>query len=1339
MKRKVFSSFLFAALLGMGAVGVVSCADYDSDINNLQVQVTENTKLTEALENRVNSMENQIKALQDALNGIKSCQCGDVDAKIKSEIEKALADLNYTSPEDVAKAIEQALAGIKTGLTADEVQALIEAYHNAHPDCECGDIKVLIENYLKENPGLSEADVEAIVKAYHDAHPQSTLTENDVKAIVETYINQLQHFTKEEIQSMINTAIAQALANYTSCNCDSYTKSQVDALIKAAIEAYAATDGHGLTTAEVQALIDAAIAKIKHPESGLSEAQVNALVSKAIADALKDATKGLATEEYVKKLVEEAKCNCPALTEQEVASIASTVIEQYMKDHPYTLDTEAVKNIANTAIENSQIINNIRQSITTLERTVNEVKAALENVYTKDQVYTKAEVEALIRSLIQESVKNCNCDNTAISPEQKATIEQLISAAIEAYNNAHPDCNCEYDATAFANLVEKVANNAAAIEGIVIPDVSNFITNTQLEQAINEVKALIPAAPDLSNYVTVAYLTEQITNINLAIAAADAKAQTALEKANEALGKAEANEAAITNLQTTVNNLSDLYLSLSTQLNETTRKAEIAFNRSLSNYFEIETLKGLYEQLLSKVENLEEKGYDDTELRGRIEKLEALKTDIEAIQEQLKDFVTKDQLGNYVTRDELGNYVTKDQLGNYVTADALTTALNKALEDAKTYAKDEAEKAAADALTKAKEYAKDYTDTEIGKLKELYENADKELQKQIDKINDALKDLTPRVEKLEKDVESLNTKLQDMKNDMAKLITNIELQGTKNPAFGYYALPFGVTSNVLLAYYGENEHDTYFPAIDDYDLVYAEPENWITDADYDRIGFDPTTWYDGDVLPGGSTIIGNEGNAGKLYLTVNPSSVDFSNTTFELVNSLGEESPVKLGGLKPSTDKLMFGQTRSVTNSQNGFYEAPATVVKDKIDDAKFPIHKQLTDALEDVAKKQLGANLSNLAQAIYNQFNGSLDAYAVQATWTDESGVKHTTTSQYGIAATAIKPLSYNTLYGVSFKLPTITPLSELNIDLKKYIDLSKFSKEIKFEDFGVNVKFDFADIWYEESTGEIKCDIKITEKNKTYVEEGFVLVSADGWYTDPHTGVKKQFVGYSSNKEQAAFLAAMITSGADAYGTQLAQEFETNIQKLLDQVNSITAPGGKLESTVNSLLDRVQGMINSALTATDPIINQLNNVIGKLNMYLDNPNLRLQTHVMFEGTDGFFHPMSTACGYPSKFAFDGGDGINLFINSYSGEFLVPAYKKFVAVTNVYKDGKNADSDPALMKALKHANSVEYFNEVIPGERYAVVFSPDKSLHGATYEIVLSALDFHGKISQRKYYVFVE
>lgn len=1300
---------MFAALISAGMISVTSCADYDEDIRALQNQVDEHTTIQNALQTQVNGMQGQIAALEDALKALKSCQCGDIDARIAEQISKALAGLNYATPEDVAAAIEKALAGINTGMTNEEVQALIEAYHNAHPSCTCGDIKVLIEQYLKENPGLSEADVLAIVKAYHDAHPGSSLTENDVKALIETYINNLQHFTKEQIEAMINTAITQALANYVSCNCDSYTKAQVDDLIKAAIEKYAATDSHGLTQEQVQALIDAAIAKIQHPESGLSKAEVDALIAAAITEALKDVTKGLATEEYVKGLVEQAKCDCPALTSQDVTNIATTVIEQYMQQHPYVLDTEAVKNIANAAIENSVIINNIKNSITTLQTTLTNVQNELENlknnvytkdeVYTKDDVYTKAEVEALINTLIQQSIKNCNCDNSVLSPEQSAIIAQLISAAIEQYNNAHPDCNCQYDAAAFASLVAQVTANSEAIAGIVIPvvpDVSGFITNEQLQQAINGVKELIPAEADLSNYVTVATLNEQITIVNGAIAEAQSKAAEAYNKASDALNianqaynTASSNTVAINNLQTTVNNLNNLYVDLSTQLTETTKKAEAALDRSLSNYYEILTLKQLYKQLLEKVNGLD---------------------DLSGILAQLDNFATKAELNTAVT------------------------TLEGKIQEAREYAKQEANDAAAAALIKAN----NYTDTQIADVKKLYEEADKKLQNQINTINSSITTINGRLDTLEQDMEQV----KKVVNYVTKLITSIELQGTHNQAFGAYMLPIGVQSNILIAYYGENEHDTYFPAIDDYDLVYQDAENWITADDYRRLGVnDP--WSENWSMTGGTTFLDNQvldedkGYAGKIYLTVNPSSVDFTNTQFKLVNSIGEESAITLDRIAPCTDKLTFGNTRALTNANNGFYAAEAYVSADNLNSVKYGVSKQLTDALEDVAKNKLNANLSNLAQGIFNQLNGSLDAYAVQASWTDDLG-EHSVTSKYGIAATAVKPLSYSFMYGQSLKLPYITPLSELNINLKDYIDLSKFSYEVKKEDIGVNIKFDFSDISIDEH-GNVVTDIVLIEKNKDYEEASFpvILISADGWYEDPVTHEKRYFPGY--NRDVAAWVAQIITNRADSWGAQLSKEFEDNIDKLIQRVNDVTASGGKLQSTLDTLLDRVQGMLSSTLSATDPIINGLNSVLSSLNMYLENPNLRLQTHLMFEGTDGFFHPMSTSAGWPSTFVKDGGEGINLYINSYTGEYLVPSYKKFVAVTNVYKDGKDADSDPALMKALKKANSVEYFNEVIPGNRYAVVFAPDKSISDATYEIVYSSLDYHGKISQRKYFVTVK
>lgn len=1281
MKRKFFSCFMFAALIATGMISVSSCADYDEDINSLTQAVTNNTTVTDALQTQINGMENQIKALQDALNAMKSCQCGDIDAKIAEEIAKALAGKNYTTPEQVAQAISEALASLNTGLTAEEVQGLINAYHAAHPGCQCGDIQALIEQYLKDNPGLTTADVEAIVKAYHDAHPGSSLTETDVKSIVETYINQLQHFTKEQIEAMINTAITQALANYVQKS-DVYTKSQVEALIQSAISSVKP----GLTEAEVQALIDAAIAKITHPESGLTETEVKALIT----EALKDVKSGL-TEAEVQALIDAAKCNCPALTTEDVTTIVNTAIEQYMQDHPFTLDQTTIENIITNTIDNSVIINNIQGAVTTLESSVSQVQEDLQNL--KDDVYTKSEVENLINTLIAQAISGLT-PSTGLTTEQQTIINNLINTAINNYNAAHPDCNCQYDADAFQALVDAVAANTADILSIK----GDYVTAAQLVQAINEVKALIPTIPDLSAYVTVATYTADMALTNQAIAAADAKAQQALDKAN-------GNAVLIENLTTTVNELGNLYISLSEQLDETTHKAEVAYNRALSNWYEIQTI---YNTLLNA----------DQGLKDEIDQL----------------------------REDLATQRTE---------------LETAIANAETAAKNYANTVAANALSDAKSY----TDTKIGDLETAYKDADKALQNQINTINTTLTNLQNSITSLEEGLAAVKSRLSKVENALAHLITSVELQGSVNPAFGYFALPVGVTSNVLIAYYGKNDHDTYFPAVDDYDLVYDNSQNWITAEDYARIGFDPTTWYEGGVMTGNTQILNEEGNAGKLYLTLNPSNVDFTGTQLKLVNSLGEESPVTLSPLKKSYDKLTFGATRG---SNTYFYEAPATVEKGHLAAANYYVNKQLTEAIKDVANNKLKANFSDLAQAIYRQINGVLDAYAVQASWTDDLG-EHTVTSNYNIAATAIEPLGFNTLYGKGVKLPTITPLSERNIDLNDYIKLPKFDftfDGIDLEQFKKDFKVEvhFSDIWVEPDgsiwtnvhmKSYIKSDGDIVSAPDELVKENFCLVDASGNFNDGvygHEGVGTlnpgEGVGLTEAQRKAinAMIALIVEDRAQVWSAQLQEGFSKQltekISKLVGDVNGVISDisskleaniSGKLQDIINSANDK----LNSVLGKTDSFVEQLNKLINTANStLLENPNLRLQSQVFYTDASNNMHPMSTAKGIPTIASGDG-EGIELKLTSYTGEILAPAFKKFVAVTNVYRADKNADNDAELMGALKAANDVNGFNEVISGDRYAVAFHP--TVKGATYEIVYSALDFHGNISQRKYYIYVK
>lgn len=634
------------------------------------------------------------------------------------------------------------------------------------------------------------------------------------------------------------------------------------------------------------------------------------------------------------------------------------------------------------------------------------------------------------------------------------------------------------------------------------------------------------------------------------------------------------------------------------------------------------------------------------------------------------------------------------------------------------------------------------------------------IQADVQELKKELDELTKRVEKNEEDIKEL------FKTDayVKHLVTSIELQGAVTPTFGHAALPVGLNTNVLLAYFGQAEKKIQFPGIEDVnnDLVYGDVENWITEEDAARIGLSNMAWN------GGTVLTGEKGNAGKLYLTVNPTNVDFTGTEFTLVNSLGQESLVKLEDLTPCKDKLAFGVNRGAVNGQsaNGFYEALATVSADDVKSASIQIlTDDLTAAVKDVYHNKQNANFSELAEAIFKAYNNKLDAYGVQAKWTDELGA-HTVTSQYGIAATAVKPLSYSTLYGKDLaKLPHITPLSERNINIKDYIKLPKFDfdfSKINVDDYKINVKVHFSDIWYEADgsvwtnvhmTQYISSDGEIKTSPDKMVEEKFCIVSADGTFNGPiydfEGGVNPgAYAGLSADQIKAinAMIALLVEDRAQVWSAQLQDAFNdmlsdrlsglvVDVNDLIEKVS--TDISGKLEDAIDDLIGGIQDKLNSGLKVGDRLINGINSITDRLNKELKNVNARLQTVALYEDAAGTYHPMSTSPTKPSVFVGNG--AIALYLTSWTGEVAAPAFKKFVAVTNVYKNGKNADTDASLKAALEEANNGKFFNEVIDGDRYGVVFQPSTSVKDAVYEVVYSALDYHGKVSQRKYYVKVK
>ena len=625
-------------------------------------------------------------------------------------------------------------------------------------------------------------------------------------------------------------------------------------------------------------------------------------------------------------------------------------------------------------------------------------------------------------------------------------------------------------------------------------------------------------------------------------------------------------------------------------------------------------------------------------------------------------------------------------------------------------------------------------------------------------IRDSVKLLDGKINALQQSLDSLglvvaeNTRKIDsisatMKDVFSKTIYNVLIEGTYNPVFGYFALPLSLQSNVLMAYYGNNEHITYFPTTSTSDLVYEQYA--LTAEDAAMLGGTVDTWS----IPGGTTFLSEGANAGKLFVRVNPSTADLTDAQFTLVNTIDEEAGISLDTLKPSTEKLTFGYTGPSVikapvagNASNGFYEASAILDEAGVPVAKLHLDNDLKQAVKDFYHNHIQnksgreavsgmldpSSLAQLARGLYHQFNGLMPRYAVKATWTDSLGV-HSVYSNADVAAVAVKPLSYAFLKDRKFPhLPNINPITDLgNID----IDI----KDIKFN---VHIHIDSADAnihlagFHINITG-MYAEVNVPNPNKPIFSPGTTTVIG---YQDTTIVANLDSLQTTIN----TYFNEQFDTTIDSWNASINAEINQQVNSLINSINQqldafTTDVQGQLNSEIQRIVDDAKGQVMSKFEGyvdrLNKFIGKLNSVINRVNRILDNPNRFLQTVMVYEGADRQFHLMSTDKRFPT--VFRGSGAINIYPTSYNAEIAAPAYKKFIAVTNVYRGTTSAqDGDPACISALNAANSHEFFNEVIEGGRYGIAFVPT---NGFTYEIFYSALDYSGRISQRKYYVTVK
>lgn len=531
-------------------------------------------------------------------------------------------------------------------------------------------------------------------------------------------------------------------------------------------------------------------------------------------------------------------------------------------------------------------------------------------------------------------------------------------------------------------------------------------------------------------------------------------------------------------------------------------------------------------------------------------------------------------------------------------------------------------------------------------------------------------ELNERLENIEGSVQDLQDRY-DMAFDflMNKKLDNIAINATENPVTGYWNAAFlGSQLNLASSFYG----------------VAAGNEDW-------------------NIKEG--KVLGKGGNAGYLYVSLNPTELDPSLVKVELVNSQGEPAKgFELGDIEDTDKVLTFGYTRAA--SKNGFYQIPVIASDPQNDDIALD-----KGSLKEAAQNILGElkdhkgndlDLSKIASALYkNNLNNKLQAYTVKASYylfnpeTGKLELKHAVAPTYNVAAFAVKPLSFKFakdnqyLDKVGAKLSTFV-IPSLSSKLAKYINAINFQVEYK-GDKQIDVYTIFATSQFEcEQVGD-NVIIKGWERNP---ETGYWEYKADGIYTIKNATVEKVGEGYEK--------------------VYVIKTTDKTVEKLLTSINDQIA--GKLTNVKND--------INKVVNKWDNLIAKVNPLLNKVGSKLGSANQLLQPTILYVDQNGNPNTLSTLHGRLGT-RFVGTGETTLYPTSWTAELLAPAYAK-----KVYVEG-NPKGAQIIVNGVVQTENTQF-----DGAINSVTF---KATAAGTYTIHYDAVDYSGEVEEKTYSVVVK
>lgn len=638
----------------------------------------------------------------------------------------------------------------------------------------------------------------------------------------------------------------------------------------------------------------------------------------------------------------------------------------------------------------------------------------------------------------------------------------------------------------------------------------------------------------------------------------------------------------------------------------------------------------------------------------------------------------------------------------------------------------------------------------------------KEVTKKFEQLDFDLGQLTTRVKGLEErmdDAEEAIFGLAMFVNEITyKTINSIEINGTYNPMYGELALPLNIRSNMLVVFNGiTDDRGLQFPSRNqDYAAL---PDQWMegnfTDADLEMLGVQRPNQLKGFVRIGeneefvanqqfdasGNATDVTEGNAGTIYMTINPTNRDFTGTEFTLINSANKEVPVELSTLKKSDHVLTFGYTRAgvdpESQSPNGFYETQVTVQPENVKELGINFN---LDAVKDVAKDikdyKNGISLTTLVNAVYDNINNLIDANAMKTTWTigeGEDAEEFSAVSQYALGVASIKPLSFSFAKDITFDGIPGTNLAQDFLDnmlgaLRE--NLGVFDKYLE--------RFDVEKLELLEVNGELTSTVEA--KIRFYLGDRHIVSSGpkSAVFTFPFftiTGIHGEKVTIKNTNPNVE----VYISGNDSYiDVQLdISDFIRYMGKYdTEPVPNIRKQFQDLLDDVNKLIGEIKGLNFSSIS--DKLSTKLTDFIQELNSHFsrfEHPNRFFKPILVVTGDKGMVR-LSTSAITPTK-----AKGALTYIipTNYNAETVSPAFKKFMAVTDVINNetGASAKGKNGQCKSiLDEMNKAKGFNEVIDGGFQPFPFAPKS---GYTYEIIYSAVDYSAKIVTKKFYIKVQ